>query len=459
MRALANLIIFVLICYCHSVRFVPTEDEIKAAAKFQTPRNNWGYQARQERSIRLFAMGGSNTRNGQYIQAIEVDFRTSKTHPTWNGTLDRIGIGGVEALEMVGRKFSFEALELSQWPNVVMLDFGPNAIAWRSGVVEQSIDATITVIRMKYRLVGLPEPAIMFIELFSVRGLVDFMNEHPNATISEKMVPILNNTDCGIIVKVLRNCSQYIPLRTVAAYYELPTVSWRMMAHSAFIRYYLGTNATYNEKPWEYMLDGDHIHYPGGQLLYDSLMRPFFDIVMEPRDEPAWNKEEVIKAQGPLKRMYPSKNRTMDMFTKSYADIHSLVRQPSKWETSGVHHNEKFLCSWDQTAPLELDITIPKECDALDTCSMSISFLHSWNTSYTGHLSCELKRSTHLVETLLVNTSVNTMGDGGRMQHTASMRNEFKSSLKAGLHTIKCSKLDSRLTCLTTIAASSIMEV
>lgn len=101
------LVFVVYIVSCD--RFDPTKSEIKRALAFQELKGNWGYQARQERELRLFAFGGSNTRNIHYPNAIRRDLDFKHRHPDWSGTIHRLGLGGAHDNDVVGVRLDFES--------------------------------------------------------------------------------------------------------------------------------------------------------------------------------------------------------------------------------------------------------------------------------------------------------------------------------------------------------------
>ena len=441
-----------------SMDYPPTETEIARARTFQTPSIGWGYQARQERDLRLFAIGGSNTRNSYYSEAILNRFAKNETHPNWTASMHRFGIGGLHSVDLLGNKLSFESWNHSQWPNVIMLEFAANIETWNKTTAMQSVDLIVCMLRKKYSVVHLPEPDIMFLELFNVRSLLEGLITSPNATREHKLNQLESVSDLNLCNTILSTkCSNYFAMRHLAAYYEYPVVSWRELAYNAFVRCYLTVNETFTRSPWLHHNDGMHISRAGGQLLYQTLLGPFFDEIMTPRNESPWQigKTNLI----PKQRMFAPVNLSLDLFAFSFTglNISQFVRQPTEWRLMKFHEVENFICSSQQSAPLHLSIDIPAECDQVDTCSVSVGFLHSWNTSHVGNLRCELYSPSHkLLGSVLVNTTLDE--DGAVMHHTARVRTNLRVH-GAGTYGLNCSKLDSRLTCFTSFAARSIMEV
>ena len=367
--------------------------------------------------------------------------------------MSRLGISGLHSDELLGLKFAFESLKLSQWPNVIMLEFAANIETWNKTTAMQSVDLIVCMLRKKYSVVHLPEPDIMFLELFKLRDLVDDLSI--NATREYKLERLQSVSELSVCDAVLLpRCSNYFAVRHLAAYYQYPIVSWRELAHFAFVRYFLESNKSWE---WPYYHDPAHIGNLGGQLLYQTLLGPFFDEIMTPRNESPWHigQNNLI----PKQRMFAPVNLSLDLLasTRRGAGLSKFLRKPSLWHSMQFHGLENYFCSFQQRDALTLDINIPAECDQVDTCSVSVGFLHSWNASYVGNLQCELYSPSHkLLESVFVNTTLNEYG--ARMRHTAPVRTNLRVH-SAGTYGLNCSKLDSRLTCFTSFAARSIMEV
>lgn len=439
-----------LLALCRS--FDPNEREIRRALAFQSPSESWGRQARQERELRLYCIGGSNTRNDHYPKSILRGFN-AYAHPGWNVSMSRFGTGGLQPPDVIYRSFEFEHWNRSAWPNVLLLELSANIHNWKNTTLDQNVDTLVYTLRGKYSKIGLPEPSIMFLELFSVRDLAEGMNIHPNASREQKLNALTYVNDGSDICNVvqLSKCPYYFAVRRVAEFYNYPIVSWRELAYKAFVRYYLAANTSFTEKKWLYTIDGLHISQSGGVLLFNTLIRPFFDQVMTPRDEPEWDAQKTIAANRLQPRIYPEFSGADAVLRASWwgSDILELVRQPSSWGLFSPHSNEVILCESSVTAALQLDIRVPDECRTTYGCTMSANFLHSWNTSYTGHLSCELFYKSKSIEKVLINSTLNVGGE--LMKHTHGVKTDFRSSLRPGENSLVCTKLDNKLTCLTSL--------
>lgn len=451
----------VKLCACSNASVIeneayrPTESEIAKALSFQKVREDWGYQARQERSLRVFAIGGSNTRLFRYAKAIITDFANETSHPLWNCSFDKIGVTGVDAKRFIGARFGFESWEHSLWPNVIMLDFSANVQTWKSSTAGLCIDIITRYVRSKYSALNLTEPAIMFLEFFHGGALFDDLKANPNASWQHKQ-EILRHEICNEVSD--NRCSNYLQIRKVAAFYQYPIVSWRELALDALVRFYLKNNTKHSsntDHEWLYCPDGAHFSYPGGVYFYDTLLGPFFRHIMTPRLEPKWDGRSPFMSSQ-TKRLYPPTNISLDMVTFVGSMLNSVVHSPVLWY-SWEFHAENYLCSSDKKSGISLSIQVPTECNRAYSCSLSVGFVHSWNASHYGHLSCKVYDQEHtMVKQMLVNS---THDDTGKLiRHTLSLRTSVSVN-RAGNFSLYCDKLDDRLTCLTSVAVRNIVEV
>ena len=147
--------------------FGPTTEEIARALLFQTPSLGWGYQARQERDLRVIIIGGSNSGGFCYSNYMADVFRNSTWHPTFSATVLINAISGCIPQQYIGMKYDFEDNPVSQWPNVFLLEFSVNYIT--PGTVSMDIDGVIQTVRYRYRQKGISPPDFVFLELFSVQ--------------------------------------------------------------------------------------------------------------------------------------------------------------------------------------------------------------------------------------------------------------------------------------------------
>lgn len=98
----------------------------------------------------MYALGGSNTRNVYYSEAIINDFARNVIHPDWIGSFHRLGLGGVLEEDMIGYKFEFESWDHADWPNVVMIELSVNIDAWNSTKAALCVDALVWMLRSMF---------------------------------------------------------------------------------------------------------------------------------------------------------------------------------------------------------------------------------------------------------------------------------------------------------------------
>lgn len=435
-------------------KFTPTDEERLAALKIQSVvSEHWGYQARQQRNLRAFAMGGSNTRFYHYRSAIIKDFANMTSHPQWNASFFRVGFAGIDATRLIGIRFPFEDWNFTLWPNVIMLELSNNIVTWKSSSAGNYVDMITRIVRSKYSLKNLTEPDIMFLELFNARELMTDLKEHPNSTLEHKqnvLKTVVCSEDTGHF------CSNYLAVRKVATFYGYPMVSWREFALNAFIRYYLCNTTQYGVDWWSYTPDGSHFSYTGGALFYDTLLGPFLHKVMQPRNEPVWDGQRLVNTSNA--RLYPPTSVSLDLIksVKQGKTLSSSVQPPVLWQPWNFH-KEDYLCSRNNSHSITLDIDIPQECNNTKTCSISVGFLHSWNTSQIGHVLCRLYDSQSLLlKQLLINGTLNEQGK--LMRHTLAVRTNFPV-IRDGVYSLRCDKLDDKQTCLTSFSAQNSVEI
>lgn len=466
MMCLRDLLAFLLLVVAvSSYKYDPTEEEIEQAIAFQKPRSGWGYQARQEREVRLLCIGGSNTDHGYYTKPLSAYLTNSSAHSSWNGSLEQQSQAGTGPDYFVGLKYGFEHRPTNTWPNIISLDFSMNTYGQiQFDKIAETIDAVMRTIDYKYRNAGVQAPDYMFLELMNVQMCVNIVAKLRNVTVEEKMQLLnFNSTfkDREQSLGHARGCPTCKEIRSVADFYDYPTVSWRQLAYSAFIRYFLAEDLNeYSKNTFRYTIDGLHITVDGGQLLTDVLYTPFFQDVMRPRKELPVNQRHNLP-EGI--RMFPLSVRPLQLLSYTTWDpnpntnLLSIIRKPSTWLPFKTHENiDGFrhgrMCYGTNTREdtLMLDFVVPSVCSALGDCKVSVGFLHSWNSSFVGGLTCDLIADRASSRTTLVTKYINTtlLNDGNEMHHTGAVQTQFDVTVHGGKHSLRCRKLDDKFTCL-----------
>lgn len=179
------LLLFVHI-YSHEVLYDPTLDEInQGIAVF--PSKSWGISIRKEKSARILALGlfstycfvllflnlyhihfqtfkgGSNTATSFYVEALDAYL---KIHISNTSFVLNEGISGCDGSIFLGKYFpSFENSDISQWPNIVLLEFSINF----TGDVKRFYEALIHFLIRKWKLKGLPKPSFIILNVFKFK--------------------------------------------------------------------------------------------------------------------------------------------------------------------------------------------------------------------------------------------------------------------------------------------------
>ena len=448
----------------------PTAREIARAQYFQKPLPGWGYQARQEKNLRLILVGGSNTAS-HYANYLTSVLQNTTLHPYYTAKVTNAAISGCNPVTYIGMRYSFEDDPPEKWPNVVLLEFTVNY--YHEYSVSEDVDALIQTMRFRYKQKQLPDPDFMFLELFSMEWHLKAYMGHGYdklASLSNTTIPPMRDERTN---GHFRGCPRCKDFREVATFYGYPTISYRDMMFPAFVRYYLNTNGTFNDNPWVFTYEGSHLRPVATQLLVDQLMVPFFNEVMTPREE--LPEVERTMYGGVNVRMYPAALRNMQLLSLSTLTLYDTKSSSQKLlkaakkssgytlnarkEVRGRLFGNECYGSNNQSAVLNVDLTVPSECSSFGNCKVSMEFIHSWNISHFGPAHCELRQRNAKVILESMQINVTKSSSGAVMKHTAPMTSQFRSVLKPGKYSVGCSKSDDRLTCFSgvSIAASVLI--
>ena len=454
------LLLLLVLASCQSDIFAPTASEIKRAIQLQTPWEGWGFQARHEKEVRLFCIGGSNTIDDMYFVPLSVYIKNTTLHPTWNGTIDRLAISGCSPQDFIGMKYKFESLKHHLWPNMIMLEFSVNTVLADFPTAAHSLDSVIRTFKYKYHHAGLPEPDFLLFELF---GVGDVVYESSDKSIPPKELTYKFQRLTGEFEPqktrgngMFTGCPSCPELRKVADFYDYPIVSWRYPGFRAFLRWYLQPNQSFVDNPWIFTRDGFHISDFGGQYVTDRLFSAFFRDALEPRTELPYHQRYTL----PLElRMFPPVNRSFQVIshtmwnTDEALNLRSKLRQPTThWSViqreehiDGFYHGNECVGSDTPQSVMNMDFEVPLECNRMKTCNVSLGFVKSWNTEKYGNVSCSLIRqdSRRVVAPILFVNATR-----GEIDHTGILQSVFVGSVPAGKYTVECKKLDAKLSCL-----------
>lgn len=439
----------------------PTSEEINKGFVLQ-PWAAWGQQARQQNSLRILCIGGSNTANKYsgglgYVDLLDTFVRTNlttdeyfKSHSyAWNR-----GVSGMTFVEYIGRLYNFELnTNTTEWPNVVIIDSSVNMAATTTKAnVQQSFEKLIRSIAFKYKLKGLLCPDFMFYNMPHLKPM------YAVGLLEKK-------SDRAKFVSTYRQNKDFEPdtwIKRFASFYHFPILSWGEATYDAATRHFIEYG--FKDHPWSYSEDGIHMSATGGtQLGMDKLLGPFLTAVMKPR------KEGELKDVSQWPRMFPACEIPMEI--RSYSSyfwhvnvfkltdiIHDLER--SQWKKVSVNHADYCFGSSVMNSMGELRFTVPESCNSMN-CKISLAFLHSWNTSYIGNTRCNLHRHDNADHTGVHLGILAINGQDDIKKITKSVESTFEGvSIKEGLYSVKCYNLiEGRLSCMTALNVNAMVVV
>ena len=453
MYAVCYFLVFVVICVLSIPYNEPTPEEI-AKGFVVKPWASWGQQARQQNSLRILCIGGSNTAHdykglgyvnllNSFVKSNLSDDEYFREHSyAWNR-----GVSGLSILEFTGRLYNFELNNsFTEWPNVVILDGSVNMPGNLSRVV-QGLELLMRSIVFKYNLRGFPPPDIMFYNMPHLRPLYSLGHIGDRST-RKKIVASYRAREGLFEPDTL--------IKRFATFYHFPIISWGEAAYDAAMRHFTEVGSMKN---WHFSEDGVHMAPSGGtQFGMHSLLAPFFRGVMKTRKE-----GELKDAISQWPRMYPASPALIEVlsFTSySYSvnifeltdAIHNL--EESQWKKIHITHADYCFGSTERKSMGELRFTAPSICKTLD-CRVKVQYLHSWNTSYIGDAVCNLSHGgSHL-------GNVTIIGHDESNGATIPVESVFQGvSVKEGLHVVRCHNLiEDRLSCMTALNVNAIVVV
>ena len=462
-------LIAALICglaYCG--KFDPTPDEISRGLVLK-PKGTWGQQARKQNSLRLLCIGGSNTEkdnfNAGYVSLlhkyIQNNITEDSSFTTSSYALNR-GVSGMMPIYFTGKKFDFETLDASIWPNVVLMEFTVNSgnnVVWDN--ICRKLETLVRSIMYKYAKKGLPSPDFMLYEVLFMRDV--FLKSETANTIEarrdwmeEFSTTLYNKT---------RNVNM---LQTeFASFYGFPVLSWGEVTFPALVRQFLSeTRTLYVEKlqvvktVWPYSADGVHMSIPfGTTFAVNHILGPFFRDMMQPREE--------VGTPFPVDmRMFPPQRAEIEMISYSSIDpygalpLQGIVHNNSDWSFITTVHGQMCYGSQVANSVGRLVFDVPEDCHMPSVpCSVEISFMHSWDRNFVGKTQCTLYSVSKAGAFTQKGRTVLIDGTSGVGQATFPVKSMLSRNLDHGLHAVQCVNLDGKHACITALDINGFATV
>ena len=456
-------------------RFDPTASESSLYLAIN-PKPSWGNQMRQQKSIRILLLGGSNSigcccSSTPFSKVVDSNI----SHEYSNSYLLNGAISGSRPYMFIGQTYEFETWPIARWPNILLLEISLNSdIGWSSAL---EIDNLIFQLLEKWELVGLPPPDIVFLELFGTHlydklsGMTDNKENRTNLLNSYESSP-----SSGAIDKLSVNMNpRQVYIDAVARYYSYPVLSVRNSWWPAFTRFFIKNSYS---KRWPYLYDNAHATCIGHEYIGNKVILHFLREQMRKKE-----KSEEEDDPETLNSYSKSNNTEVRMFPKS---LYSKVLKI--WPVWGVRSNNNSHISqfrkiveptkgWDFTyldnghhkvhsghdcygsrgdnklaAAAFFVIDVPATCER---CKIQISYLRSWNESYIGDVLCNLysaEQNSHPISNL---TILGNTYRGVAMKATLPGETAFPSPVSGGSYKVKCSKLDKKFACICRFAIYS----
>lgn len=428
-----------------------------------SPKQSWGNQMRRQKNMRILLLGGSNSVGCCCDKSFPVIVAANFSRNS-NSYLLNHAISGSRPYFFIGKTYDFESWPNSSWPNIVLLEFSLNSwVGWSTAL---EIDNLIYLLLEKWELVGLPPPDVVFLELFSAGDLYNTIKEKDDTR--ENRIKLLNSvqlspSDANYKSVIFNQAQTYID--AVARYYSYPVLSVRNTWWPAFSRFYIKNSVT---KRWPYLFDRVHASCIGHEYIANNIILRFLldqMIKIQPDDDSTTMKDELrmfpqslywnLIKNWPLWGLAAANNTHISMFQ-------SIIKPAVGWDftylDNGRHKfnggHDCYGSRGENHAIATFKIKVPSKCHKL--CTIGISYLHSWNTSYIGDVICRLHSADNNKHKVKSNVTITgSVFNGVTMKATYPEETRFSSSVADGLYTIKCSKLDNKFACFTRVAIYS----
>jgi hypothetical protein len=234
------LIIASELCYGDDYVFAPTEDE-KSRGIAVPPAALWGEQLRQDGSIRMLAIGGSNTWMGKITSHFNHYLVNSVSNNSF--VLNR-GASGARPDYFIGKQYDFEDKSTDSWPNLIMLDFTVNFTFEVGFETAHRYDILVRSIKYKYKQRGLRSPDFIILDLMCTKYLLeDTHSMKYNLTTSDQrkqhidMLSMHPEIAGNFGTNGFDRANAVTPyIREFALFYGIPVMSWRDVAFPSFLK-------------------------------------------------------------------------------------------------------------------------------------------------------------------------------------------------------------------------------
>ena len=276
----------------------------------------------------------------------------------------------------------------------------------------KSTERVINLINDKYTIHKLEYPAYMFIDVFTVGHIITPWVPFPN-----------NNTRQGRIERLMsfspgshafnRGCVGRPYILSLAQFYGYPFLSYTEAAWPAFTRHFINNKLT---DLWNYTSDGTHLSEVGAYYLVHKIIIPF--IIKEFGNLPNNTNIAATVASSSTKHTKRKRRSYYDFDLKMFSNnslkvttvaswsswgsdktLYQLIKNTSTttnniWKYQSIRkHINGHTCYGTETpdAKLYINFYIPKICKTIiDGCSIEVTYIHSWDTSYIGDSTFEL---------------------------------------------------------------------
>lgn len=438
---------------------------------------------RKEKSIRAFVVGGSNaaySRDGpRKFPELLNDFL--KSNVSANSYVINDAVSGMGLDFYVGRSYEFESFEESNWPNLIILEGTINCDFNRGWEAALILDQTITYLKDKYKHRNFTQvPSVLVIDLFSLHMFYNsFYNFKINDTIKSRTenFNFLNNEltldhgyrgcGCGYYYSSVARFYGHAMISTCDAYWPSFT---KHFINNPIVPIYVNTG------------DGTHLSALGHQVLVEKMIAPFLMKHLQLSDIGAASNHRTNSYY--MNSIYDSDLR---MFPMDKYHVHQNIHEWSSWGTNQkntlihitpkdsthwqfttiqFHNDSAHICygSNENKAIAQFHFKVPRVCgipNVVDTsssiCSVHVTYIKSWNTSYIGDVECMLYALDS--DTPLLQEKIKIIGNLADnkeelMRATTPKKVLITSHIQGGNYALKCDKLDNRFSCFTALSIS-----
>lgn len=437
------------------------------------PHKSWGVNIRREKSARIVAIGGSNTADGHYVNALE---KYLKVHISNSSYVLNEGISGCDGPTFFGRHFpSFERLDSTLWPNIVILEFAINL----SGDVNKFYETLIHSLIYKWTSKGIGPPSFLILNVFKLNNLHKYASSLPTAA---DRIAFINNGNLNLTsteAMINRGCEKCPEILEFAHTFSIPVWSWVDAAFPACIRYFIGsaTNSSISNPPsWHLSNDLAHFSEEGAEFFVSNIAGPFLLEQSRPRrmeheSSSIWSGnygfelrltsgiipiQEMVafySSWGPEKKINTLEVVVVEPPSCSNCSMWSFSKVPHRRHLPGKDHICFGSASENSVAEFHI-VAIPRKpseflCNQSTSgyCSIVISSIHSWDTSYIGNLSCSVFHDSKELYEVFIDGNRNDRG--GRIQSTSPVSTVlYANASHEEKYTVKCRKLDNLYTCI-----------